>query len=187
TTKAGPEPRPKKPKAETHVVPSKKERTKDPEATDDEEDAESESRKSTPPKAPAKPVDTTPAKCETHHAPGAERHTCGAWRCNACLEAATACPSRHPPVPTPSHGAIRAEVDADMFQALLVPLDADRVTLHSPGEQRVRLLVDGDQRRIDPLRGGEPIRAEEDQEQFVEGHLVDVFVQRDVGLDDPRL
>jgi len=114
TTKAGPEPRGKKPKAEAHVVPSRKERTEDDEETDREEDAEANTRKPTPPKAPAKPAESTPAKCETHHAPGAERHTCGAWLCKACLEAGGACPScKAPLVPPVNREARRKDREAD--------------------------------------------------------------------------
>src|SRR5256885_11288871 len=101
TTKARPEPRAKKPKAEAHVVPSRKERTEDEEETGLEEDAEANTRKPTPPKAPAKPAESTPAKCETHHAPGAERHTCGAWLCKACIEAGGGCSPCHAPPETP--------------------------------------------------------------------------------------
>src|SRR5207302_3569504 len=111
TTKAGPEPRAKKPKAEAHVVPSRKERTEDDEDTGHEE---AESRRPTPPKASAKPADSTPAKCETHHAPGAERHACGAWLCKACLEAGGACPSCKAPLVTPAdREARRKDREAD--------------------------------------------------------------------------
>src|SRR5438445_5436050 len=111
TTKAGPEPRAKKPKAEAHVVPSRKERTEDDEDTGHEE---AESRRPTPPKASAKPADSTPANCETHHAPGAERHACGAWLCKACLEAGGACPSCKAPLVTPvDREARRKDREAD--------------------------------------------------------------------------
>src|SRR2546421_11758006 len=86
----------------------------------------------------------------------------------------------------PSDGAVRPEVDAVVFQALPLSIDTDRVVLHPPGKQGVCLLVDRDQRGVDRFRGGQPIRPEEDEEQFLEAHLVDVLVQRDVGLDRPR-
>src|SRR5216117_1245078 len=114
TTKARPEPRAKKPKAEAHVVPSRKERTEDDEDTGREEDAGANARKPTPPKAPAKPAESTAAKCETHHAPGVERHTCGVWLCKACIEAGGACPSCKAPLVTPvDREARRKESEAD--------------------------------------------------------------------------
>src|SRR5712691_12102551 len=55
----------------------------------------------------------------------------------------------------PSDGAVRAEVGTVMLETLLLQIDPDGVVLHSPREEGVCLLVDGDQRGIDSSRGGE--------------------------------
>jgi len=96
TTKRPPEPKPRKTKAETHGAQPKK----SPEDTepDEDEDADAvESRKPAPPK-PTKSVEAAPTKCATHHAPGVERHACGAWLCNACIETGSACPGCNAPL-----------------------------------------------------------------------------------------
>src|SRR5439155_20966194 len=80
----------------------------------------------------------------------------------------------------------RPEVDAVMLEAFLVPIDEDGVALHGTGGERLRLLVDGDESRVDRLRGGQPILPEEDGEELLEGHLVDVLIQRYVRLDRAR-
>src|SRR5207249_4685232 len=47
----------------------------------------------------------------------------------------------------------------------------------------IRFLVYGDHGRIDRLCGRKAVRPEEDLQEFLEGHLVDVLVHRNVGLD----
>ncbi len=112
TTKPRPEAKAKKPKAEARTV------RKDEGAEDDEAEADRpddvESRKPAAPKAPTKPVEAAPTKCEAHHALGIERHACGAWLCKACLEAGGVCGSCNAPLPRPAdREARRKDREAD--------------------------------------------------------------------------
>src|SRR5207245_7775508 len=86
-----------------------------------------------------------------------------------------------------ARGAVRLEVDAIVFEAPLLSVDPHAVLLHPAREQRVRLLVHLDDGRVDALRRREPVRPEEDEEQVLEPHLVDVLVHRDIRLDRSRL
>src|SRR3989441_4730261 len=53
-----------------------------------------------PPKSMAKIADDgSQAKCAPHHAPGVERHACGAWLCKACVDAGGICPGCDAPLP----------------------------------------------------------------------------------------
>ena len=99
TTKAGPEPRPRKPRSEAHVAPARKGHPDDAETEDADED-EAHARKPAPPKVAPNSADAVPMKCATHHAPGLERHACGAWLCRACLEAGGPCAECHAPLTT---------------------------------------------------------------------------------------
>jgi len=97
TTKATPEPKSRKSRAETHVVPTKKGGAEDEEA--DEDEVESEDRKPAAPKTAASTsTEPAPTKCATHHAPGLERHACGASLCRACLDAGGVCAECHAPL-----------------------------------------------------------------------------------------
>ena len=108
TTRAPSETRSKKVKAETHVVPRKekpKEADEDPRETEPSHDAglEATGKKSAPSKVPsAKPAaDASGTKCSAHHAPGVERHDCGAWLCKVCLDAEGVCPNCEEPLAKP--------------------------------------------------------------------------------------
>src|SRR5207237_6862298 len=73
--------------------------------------------------------------------------------------------------------SIRSEVDAVMLEAFLLSVDEDGVVLHATGEERLRLLVDGNEGRVDCFCRGEPVPSQEDEEELLEGHLVDVLIQ----------
>src|SRR5207237_5917309 len=54
-------------------------------------------------------------------------------------------------------------------------------------EEFFGLFGDGDGGRVNLSCRGEPVPSQEDEEEFLEGHLVDVLVQRYVRLDRTRL
>jgi len=82
----------KRKKTKPHVTP-------EADVQADEEPAAATKRPA-PPKSVAKPPDDgPPAKCEPHHAPGVERHACGAWLCKGCVDAGGTCPGCDAPLP----------------------------------------------------------------------------------------
>src|SRR5438093_836339 len=87
----------------------------------------------------------------------------------------------------PTGRPVRLEVDAVVLDPFLLSINSHRVLLDAPREERVRLLIDGDQRRVDRLRGRQAVRPQEDLQEFLEGHLVDVLVHRHIRLDRARL
>src|SRR2546422_2421286 len=86
-----------------------------------------------------------------------------------------------------ARGTVRLEVDAIVFEAPLLSVDPHAVLLHPACEEGVRLLVHLDDGRVDALRRREPVRPEEDEEEVLETHFVDVLVHRDIRLDRSRL
>jgi hypothetical protein len=112
--KPAPEPKPRKPKAEAHVAPAKKDRADEAEEPEeDETEDEAETRKPAAPKGPSKAAEGAPAKCATHHAPGLERHACGAWLCRACLDAGGTCEECHMPLVPADREARKKDRQAD--------------------------------------------------------------------------
>jgi hypothetical protein len=111
-TKPAPEPKPRKPRPETHLETRKKGSIQHEDEEEVEEPAP-EGRKASP-KGPTKPAESSPAKCESHHAPGLEQHACGAWLCRACLEAGGTCAQCHAPLLTAvDHEARKKERQED--------------------------------------------------------------------------
>src|SRR5438445_3977749 len=92
-------------KISTRGVPEIKRKKAKPQVTreaDIEADEEPAvvTKRPAPPKSVAKPPDDgPPARCESHHAPGVERHACGAWLCKACVDAGATCPGCDAPLP----------------------------------------------------------------------------------------
>jgi len=73
--------------------------TREAEVEVDEEPA-AVTKRPAPSKSVTKPPDDGPlAKCEPHHAPGVERHACGAWLCKGCVDAGGTCPGCDAPLP----------------------------------------------------------------------------------------
>ncbi len=105
STRAPPESKPKKVKAETHVAHAKVE-------TPETEDHAVPEGPSLKPAAKASP-DPAAVKCEAHHAPGVERHTCGAWLCKACVETGSACPGCNAPLVKVDREARKKDREAD--------------------------------------------------------------------------
>jgi len=92
-------------------VPGLKGQAEDDEPEEDEEGPEPHK----PPAPRASPKsEAAPAKCATHHAPGLDRHVCGAWLCRACIEAGGMCAECDSPLTTASdHEARKKDREAD--------------------------------------------------------------------------
>jgi len=110
TTREPSDPKPKKAKAEGHVVP----------AVNPAEVGDAEAHEPRPGERPALPKtspnaspDAPPMKCSAHGAPGVERHICGAWLCNACVVADGACPTCHAPLASGDREARKKDREAD--------------------------------------------------------------------------
>ena len=92
-------------KISTRAAPEIKRKKAKPEAVPEtaveEDDGPAPAAKKPPtPKAVGKvSEDAPPAKCAPHHAPGVERHACGAWLCKGCVDAGGNCPGCDAPLP----------------------------------------------------------------------------------------
>src|SRR6266571_1129531 len=108
TTRGLPEPKPKKGKSEERPVPPRSE------ASDAEEGPLA--KKAAPPSPSGRPSADAPSTvCEAHHAPGVDRHACGAALCGTCIDSGGVCPGCHAPLPKASEReARRKDREADL-------------------------------------------------------------------------
>src|SRR5207249_10420858 len=83
--------------------------TREAELEVDEEPVAVTKRPAPPKSAPKPPDDGPPAKCDPHHAPGVERHACGAWLCKGCVDAGGTCPGCDAPLPKAEEREARSE------------------------------------------------------------------------------
>ena len=80
----------------------KRKKAKSETAHEDETEETGEGSSSMRPDAPKAPgkdsKEAAPSKCGSHHAPGIERHACGAWLCKACVDAGGTCAECNAPI-----------------------------------------------------------------------------------------
>src|SRR6266571_3402237 len=99
TTRGLPGPKPKKGKSEERPVAPRSEVS--------EEEAPV-AKVAAPPPTPGRSIADAPSTvCETHHAPGIDRHACGAWLCGTCVDSGNVCPGCHAPLPAAEREARR--------------------------------------------------------------------------------